>query len=147
MNHTSYTFRKPLNFYVIPFKMCFLTCNSLQLRKPCCINNTFSIITDDVTCQTKCQVTINDIDGFINLLAKIELRFGYEMHEYEPCRITFLHSALNMNITCPALWDKGKFIQVNFKCPKYLYRYFYGSVSLSIQSSVYKRENFQAFYL
>lgn len=109
--------------------MCFLTCNSLRLRKHCCINNTFSIITDDDTCQTKCQVTINDIYGLFNLLAKVELRFGYEIYEYEPCRMKFLYRALNMNITCPALWNKGRFIKVNFKCPKYLYRNFHGSVS------------------
>lgn len=110
MNHTSYTyqpFRKTPQFYVSPFKMCFLTCNSLRLQKPCCINDTFSIITDDVTCQTKCNVTINDIKDFGNLLAKVELRFGIEIYEHEPCRMTYFSHALNMNITCPALWNKG----------------------------------------
>lgn len=48
-----------------------------------------------------------------NSLKKVELGFGYEIYEYEPCRSTNMYiRALNMNITCLA-WNKGKFIQVN----------------------------------
>lgn len=50
-----------------------------------------------------------------NSLKKVELGFGYEIFEYELCRWTNMYTrALNMNIPCLA-WNKGKFIQANFK--------------------------------
>nr|XP_019919221.1 uncharacterized protein LOC105319447 [Crassostrea gigas] len=68
---------------------------------------------DNVTCQTKCKVAINDINSYENSLQKVELGFGYEIYEYEPCKWTSYNvQALNMSITCLA-WNKGKFIQVN----------------------------------
>lgn len=79
------------------------------------ISNThFSTITDNVTCQTKCQVTINDINSNDNGLEKVVLGFGYEIYEYKPCKWIYVTHYLNMNIICPA-WNKGKFIQANFK--------------------------------
>nr|XP_034330557.1 uncharacterized protein LOC105319457 [Crassostrea gigas] len=62
----------------------------------------------NVRCQTKCQVTINDMNADINSLKKVELGFGYETYEYEPCRSTNMYTrALNMNIKCLA-WNKVK---------------------------------------
>lgn len=77
-------------------------------------NNTFSVVTDYVPCQSKCQVTINNFSSYGYKLGRVKLRFGYEIYEYEPCTRPFNLPALNMNITCPA-WNEGKYIQVNFK--------------------------------
>lgn len=76
----------------------------------------FSIITDNVTCQTKCHVTIHNL-YYSNeyKLGEVELRFGDEINKYEPCipvcQNTLL--VLSMYIACPA-WNKGKYIQVTF---------------------------------
>lgn len=75
------------------------------------INKTFSIITDNATCQTKCQISIHY--SYDDNLEKVVSGFGYKIYEYKPC--TWLHSlpALKMNIICPA-WNKSKYIQVTF---------------------------------
>lgn len=94
--------------------MCFLTCSPYDYEiHVLSINNTFSIITDNVTCQSKCQITINEISSNDDNLEKVELGFGYKIYEYEPCTWLYNLPALKMNITCPA-WNKGKYIQKTF---------------------------------
>lgn len=76
-----------------------------------------SIISDNITCQTKCKVTLEDIDSDHNKLREVDVIFSDNTYAYEPCTWPYYPHALSMNIICPT-WNKGKYMQLNL----YTYR-------------------------
>nr|XP_034330405.1 uncharacterized protein LOC105322814 isoform X6 [Crassostrea gigas] len=61
----------------------------------------------NITCQTKCKITIEDIDFDRNRLRSVDVIFSDNTYTYEPCTWPYYPHALSMNIICPT-WNKVK---------------------------------------
>ncbi|XP_065925664.1 uncharacterized protein [Magallana gigas] len=62
----------------------------------------------NITCQTKCKVTIEDIDFYSNRLWEVDIKFNDKTYAYEPCTWSYNPHAVSMVIICPT-WNKVKF--------------------------------------
>lgn len=70
----------------------------------------FSLIIDNPTCQTKCEVKIENVDTTENILREVDITFGSTMSKYVsqcPCKKN--HNNLTMFIDCTK-WNKGKYM-------------------------------------
>lgn len=76
----------------------------------CSMYQKFFSITGNFTCQSRCNVTIKDVDLINNKIVIVSIKVGPEIFEYLPCQQVFHWGEVHMNIICPA-WNEGKFMK------------------------------------
>lgn len=69
------------------------------------------LFTENSTCQTKCEVKIENVSRKKNILWDVNIAFGTAIIRYvTPCRKKEDHTELTMIINCPN-WNTGEYIR------------------------------------